>query len=180
MKINKNLFNVFVLVLFFALISCKREAKILVNKNSFLKEVNIKIIDSLKLDLNEDGSQDIIQIQETKHDNRVIIIKLKKGNKYVTIAENNKIITCKACGYQGGDPYISLSQQKNRFNLNLEFNSMRFKYDSGKIILKSVDITQVIQTPDSINEKHLIKTSKDFGRIELAKIDIDFIEKLIQ
>lgn len=57
---------------------------------------------------------------------------------------------------------------------------MRFKYDSGKIILKSVDITQVIQTPDSINEKHLIKTSKDFGRIELAKIDIDFIEKLIQ
>lgn len=105
MKINKNLFNVFVLVLFFALISCKREAKILVNKDSFLKEVNIKIIDSLKLDLNEDGSQDIIQIQETKHDNRVIIIKLKKGNKYVTIAENNKIITCKACGYQGGDPY---------------------------------------------------------------------------
>ena len=180
MKINKKLSTVFGLSLFLAFISCKKETKTLAKNTLFLKEIDSKVIDSLKIDLNNNGIQDIIQIQETINDSRIIVIKLKQGNKYVTIAENNKIIACKTCGYQGGDPYISLNPQKKGFNLNLEFNSMAFRYDSGKIILESVDITRVIQTQDSINEMHLIKTTKDFGGIELAKVDIDFIDKLIK
>ncbi|RAV30765.1 hypothetical protein DN748_00455 [Sinomicrobium soli] len=134
-------------------------------------------VDSLMLDINGDGMTDKIKLMTANEKaNRILEVKLGQGaEEYKTIAINNEMITCSACGYQGGDPYISLNANEGGFMVNLEHITLYFVYESpDNIYLKKMNILTVKQTPESIQEKHEVYTEKDFGKVEFSKVGSDF------
>ncbi|WP_268223557.1 hypothetical protein [Sinomicrobium oceani] len=148
------------------------------DNNNRIKDIEIVqtelIIDSLELDLNKDGMTDRIELIETDEEtNRILKIKIKNGEDYNVIATNDKMITCSTCGYQGGDPYISLTSGGGGFIVNLDRITLYFDYESNSIYLKKMDILMVKQTPESIEEKHEVYLEKDFGKVELSRVGSD-------
>lgn len=134
-------------------------------------------IDSLMLDINGDGTTDKIKLSETNEKaNRILKVELGQGtDHYKTIATNDEMITCSECGYQGGDPYISLNPDEGGFIVNLEHIALYFDYESDhNIYLKKMNILMVKQTSEGIQEKHEEYTEKDFGNVEFSRVGSDF------
>lgn len=167
------------------LINCKQNS----DNTSILKENSVievestkyKIIDSLSVDLNNDGNLDKVLVKEDNNFKRLLLVKLKESKIYKLISSNNQIIGCGNCGYQSGDPYIGLNKINNGFEIEQEHIKMSFIYQQDKILLKKIDILRTTGTENGIEEEHQILSMDKFGRIELSNLienfEVDLLKK---
>lgn len=180
---NIKLFLIAISFMFF--INCKEnDKKILIKKGIVVNEIKenyFKTIDSLALDLNDDGKFDKISIREDYQKNRLLMVELKDINSYKLISSNNQIIGCLTCGYQTGDPYIGLNEIENGFEIEQEHIKMSFIYQQNKILLKKLDVLITKQTENGIEEEHQILSMDKFGKIELFTLienfEVDLFKK---
>jgi hypothetical protein len=150
-----------------------KEKKLNVNNDEII--INEKTIDSLIIDLNNDGKLDKIEVKEKNNAERSVVVKIRNEKGYAIISNNNEIIGCEKCGYQGGDPYISLNIINKGFEIELEYTQLSFYYESNAIYLKKVDVLKTEATETGINENHEIYTDEQFGKIKLSDLKKDFI-----
>jgi|GEM_PF-2439882 len=150
-------------IFFVILTSCKGD-----NKKVNQIDTYNKVVDSLVL-----NKETKVIIEESKIGERKITV-LANSKK---IGENSKIIGCKTCGYQGGDPYVSLQKKENSFSLLIENEMYSFEVKESNVYLSETDFLITKQTDDGILEKHNIKTSNDFGKILIDSLTRDLIEK---
>jgi hypothetical protein len=186
---NSNKFKFYVLAIScLCFINCKqspndpvsiKNKKIIVKSNEKkIANSNEKIIDSLIIDLNNDGKLDKIEIKEKNNSERTLLVQIKEEKGYKLISNNNEIIGCLTCGFQGGDPYISLNKSNKGFEIELEYIKLSFFYESNALYLKKVDVLKTEPTETGITENHEIFTYEQFGKMNLSDLKKDFIVDL--
>jgi hypothetical protein len=186
---NSNKFKFYVLAIScLCFINCKQSPNDTVsieNKKTIVKSnekkfanSDEKIIDSLIIDLNNDGKLDKIEIIEKNNSERTLLVQIKEEKGYKLISNNNEIIGCSTCGYQGGDPYISLNKSNIDFEIELEYIKLSFFYESNALYLKKVDVLKTEPTETGITENHEIFTYEQFGKMNLSNLKKDFIVDL--
>lgn len=178
---NRIIFAPFIFLLAITTISCKKNAAIQ-NKNNTIVVEQDKILDSLEVDLNQDGKLDNVLVLESgENTGRIVKILLKTDQGYDTIGYNAEIIDCAKCGYQAGDPFINIEKRKEGgFDIMLENSIYSFFYSSNQVVLDKIDLLQTKQSSDGIEEIHEIFTSVDFGVLQFNNIKSNLITKLLE
>lgn len=148
----------------------------------FSCQVDSKIIGSNSID----GAGSAIDSLWLSPKMKVIILESESGERIVsvrndqkTIGENNELIGCKTCGYQGGDPYVSMRKEENGFRIFIEYESYYFFIETDTVYLKEIDLLRLEHTNDGVLENHIVKNRTDFGVIRLGDLKREVVEKIM-
>lgn len=171
---NKNIYLLVIIYQLFIACSNKTENQN-INVINTVKNVSGIIADSIRCDINKDGKLDKISIIELTDSTRLLLVEINEDNRFKIIASNKKIIGCKTCGYQSGDPFVHIDSTSNGFILYMEYGQVTFFYESGSIYLDKINLSITKQTEDGIEESHEIFLHQKFGKFNLSDLKEGYI-----
>ena len=109
-----------------------------------------------------------------------------EGNSYTVSDESDTVVYCKMCGGVFGDPYDSVSIEKQKIIINnygggawrwtANYTFAYSRIDKEWQLVKIVNSSYHTSDPNKTKTKTKVRLPKDFGKIGLAKFNPDNIK----
>lgn len=146
-------------------------------------------------DLNADGTKDFILVtekttatnnsDEADSERTLMILTRDAQGKLKSVKSNNDVVYCKSCGGAFGDPFADLDAKRNSFRVyNYGGSAWRwsetYQFDYSRID-KTWQLVRVesesYNSLDPNKVKVVIRTPKNFGKIDIADFDLEILNK---
>lgn len=153
---------------------------------SFLLLFSCQVDNEITSKISISSADDVLDSLMLGLNTNVLILELESGERKLVvhrdqkkIGENAELIGCKSCGYQSGDPYVSLQKEEGGFRVFLENEIYSFTTENENVYLKEVDFLLVEHTNDGVLEKHIVKNRTNFGEIRLDDLTREMLAEYI-